>query len=68
MGAITTRQPKGAKHVNHFPFQKRWPGALPLTCFVTAYLIKLDQRLPSMDAMVQYFIEHPELAWVLGFL
>jgi len=35
--------------------------------FVSAYLVKLDQRLPSLGALCCYLHEHPALAWLLGF-
>lgn len=55
------------EHFPDRPFQKRWPDALPLACFVAAYLVKLDQHFMSMEDVVCYLVDHPELAWILGF-
>lgn len=35
--------------------------------FVAAYLVKLDQGLPTLGALQRYLNEHPALAWLLGF-
>jgi hypothetical protein len=55
---------------SHFPDRlpnRRWPDALPLASFAVAYLIKLDQHLPSMGHLRQYLVDHPALIWMLGF-
>jgi len=40
---------------------------LPYGPLAGAYLIKLDQQLPSMGALRQYLVDHPALVWLLGF-
>ena len=40
---------------------------MPYVPFVAACLVKLDQRLAYMSHLRQYLVEHPALAWVLGF-
>jgi hypothetical protein len=46
-----------------------WPdvASLPLSALAAAYLVKLDQRLPHMPHLRRYLVEHPALAWALGF-
>jgi hypothetical protein len=46
----------------------RWTiPAVPYRPFVAACLVKLDQGLTYMSQLRQYLIEHPALAWALGF-
>jgi hypothetical protein len=35
--------------------------------FVAAYLVKLEQNLRSVGALRQFLLDHPVLAWLLGF-
>jgi hypothetical protein len=43
------------------------PHPIPHAAFAAACLVKLDQQLVSMGALRQYLLEHPALAWLLGF-
>jgi len=55
---------------SHFPDRlpnRRWPDALPLASFAAAYLIGLDQHMPSIGHLRQYLVDHPALVWMLGF-
>jgi hypothetical protein len=55
-----------------FPERDRhraWPGPAPHPrgAYVAAFLIKVDQRLRTMADLRRYLLEHPALAWVIGF-
>ena len=43
------------------------PDPLPYAALASAWLIKLDQKLPSMSALRQFLVDHPALAWLCGF-
>jgi hypothetical protein len=51
------------------PTNRPWPGPdpAPRAPYVAAYLIKLNEGLKSMGKLRKYLIEHPALAWLLGF-
>jgi hypothetical protein len=56
----------------HFPERDRhraWPGPRPhpRSAYVAAFLIKVDQRLRCMSDLRRYLLEHPGLAWAIGF-
>jgi hypothetical protein len=55
------------EHFPDRPAQQRWPHALPLASFAAAYLVALNQHLPSMGHLREYLAEHPPLVWLLGF-
>jgi hypothetical protein len=40
---------------------------IPLTTFVAAELIRLNENLPSMGRLHRFLLEHPSLIWLLGF-
>jgi len=46
-----------------------WPGPTPAprAPFVAAYLVKLNEHLHSMADLRRFLIEHPALAWLIGF-
>jgi len=41
--------------------------AVPYAPFAAAYLIKLDQGIDYLSKLREYLVDHPALAWVLGF-
>jgi hypothetical protein len=48
--------------------QRNWGQAtVPYAPFVAACLVKLDCELTYMSQLRQYLVDHPALAWVLGF-
>ncbi len=48
--------------------QRNWGRAtVPYAPFVAACLVKLDCGLTYMSQLRQYLVDHPALAWVLGF-
>ncbi|HEY7615796.1 MAG TPA: hypothetical protein VH744_03260, partial [Terriglobales bacterium] len=40
---------------------------VPLAAYVGAYLLKLDQHLPTFSALRRFLRDHPALVWALGF-
>ena len=56
-------------HFPERPTQRAWPGPTPAprAPYVAAYLVKLNEGLRSMGHLRTYLVEHPALAWVLGF-
>jgi hypothetical protein len=56
----------------HFPersTRRAWPGPQPAprAPYLAAYLVKLQEGLRSMGHLRTYLVEHPALAWLLGF-
>ena len=57
----------------HFPERdphRPWPGRTPdypRAAYVAAFLDKLDQRHRYFSDLRAYLVEHPALAWLLGF-
>ena len=57
----------------HFPERdphRPWPGRTldyPRAAYVAAFLVKLDQRHRYFSNLRAYLVEHPALAWLLGF-
>lgn len=47
--------------------QPRGERTVPLAAYVGAYLVKLDQRLPTFGALRRFLRAHPALVWALGF-
>ncbi len=49
--------------------ERHWPGPQPLprAAFVAAFLIKLDNDLPSMSKLRRHLVHQPALVWLLGF-
>jgi hypothetical protein len=39
----------------------------PLATYVAAYLVKLDQQLPTFGHLRRFLCDHPALVWALGF-
>ena len=48
---------------------RNWFGQYPIppATYIATYLVKLDQKLPSMGHLRQYLVHHPALIWALGF-
>lgn len=40
---------------------------VPLCAYVGAFLVKLDQQLPTFGRLHRFLREHPALIWSLGF-
>ena len=40
---------------------------VPYASFVATYLVKIDQHLAYMSDLRRCLVDHPELAWLLGF-
>jgi hypothetical protein len=62
----------GALDWTHFPQRdpcRPWPGPTPCAraAYVAAFLIKVDLRLRYMSDLHRYLLEHPALAWLIGF-
>ena len=57
----------------HFPERdphRAWSGRTPdhpRAAYVAAFLVKLDQQHRYMSNLRAYLVEHPALAWLLGF-
>lgn len=56
----------------NFPERKaeeRLPGVppAPRAPYAAAFLVKLDQGLPSLGALRRFLVAHPALLWLLGF-
>ncbi|MBK8051523.1 MAG: hypothetical protein IPK16_33220 [Anaerolineales bacterium] len=51
------------------PGGRAWPGPAPaaVTPYLIALLIRVDQQLPTMGALVRLLHQQPELAWLAGF-
>ncbi len=56
----------------HFPERdphRPWPGPQPQprAPYVAAFLVKLEEQKRYMSDLREFLVEHPALAWVLGF-
>src|SRR5690606_20651701 len=40
---------------------------IPLAAYVGAYLVELEQGLPTLGALRSFLRQHPALVWALGF-
>jgi hypothetical protein len=40
---------------------------VPLAAYIGAYLVRLEQQLPTFGALRRFLSEHPGLIWALGF-
>ena len=49
--------------------ERQWFGRqpVPLAAYVAAFLVKLDQGLPTMAHLRRFLVAHPALVWALGF-
>lgn len=49
--------------------EQPWPGVPQGTRspYAAAFLIKLDQQLPTLGALRRFLVAHPALLWLLGF-
>lgn len=43
------------------------PDPVPLAAYLGAYLVKIDQGLPTMSSLRRFLGQHPALVWALGF-
>lgn len=51
------------------PVSCQWFGKqpVPLTAYVGAFLVKIDQKLSSISHLHRFLVQHPALVWALGF-
>lgn len=51
------------------PPSRAWFGRtpIPLAAYIGAFLVKLEEGLPSLGHLRRYLVEHPALIWALGF-
>lgn len=51
------------------PVTCQWFGKhpVPLVAYVGAFLVKVDQKLPSTTHLRRFLVQHPALVWALGF-
>lgn len=51
------------------PLSCQWFGKqpVPLTAYVGAFLVKVDQKLASTSHLRRFLVQHPALVWALGF-
>jgi len=47
--------------------RKQGERLIPLSAYVGAYLVRLEQQLPSFGALRCFLRDHPALLWALGF-
>ena len=47
--------------------RKQGERLVPLAAYIGAYLVRLDQQLPSFAALRRFLRDHPGLIWALGF-
>lgn len=40
---------------------------IPLAAYIGAFLVKLDQQLPTFGRLYRFLCQHPGLVWALGF-
>ena len=40
---------------------------VPIAAYIGAYLVKLDQSLPTIGKLRRFLCQHPALVWALGF-
>ena len=57
------------EHFPERPTNRAWPGPTPAprAPFAAAYLVKLEERLPTFKKLREHLVQHPALVWVLGF-
>ncbi|HRQ42584.1 MAG TPA: transposase [Chloroflexota bacterium] len=47
--------------------RKQGERLVPLAAYIGAYLVRLEQQLPTFGALRRFLAEHPGLIWALGF-
>lgn len=47
--------------------RKQGERLVPLAAYIGAYLIRLEQQLPTFGSLRRFLCEHPGLIWALGF-
>lgn len=50
-----------------FADRKQGERLVPLAAYIGAYLVRLDQQLPTVGAIRTFLRNHPALVWALGF-
>ena len=51
----------------HLALRSVGERTIPLAAYIGAYLVKLDQQLPTFAALRRFLRDHPGLLWALGF-
>ncbi|MBW7881021.1 MAG: hypothetical protein H3C34_00010 [Caldilineaceae bacterium] len=56
-------------HFPERPTQRPWPGPTPAprAPFAAAFLVKLEEQIPTFGKLRSFLVNHPALVWVLGF-
>lgn len=51
------------------PSPREWFGRRPVppAAYIGAFLVKIDQKLPSLGHLRRFLTQHPALIWALGF-
>ncbi len=51
------------------PAPREWFGRPPVPpcAYIGAFLVKIDQKLPSLGHLRRFLVHHPALIWALGF-
>lgn len=51
------------------PASRQWFGKepIPLVAYITAFLVKTEQKLPSIGYLRRFLVQHPALIWACGF-
>jgi len=51
------------------PPSREWFGKQPVpqVAYIAAFLVKIDQKLPSIGHLRRFLLQHPALIWALGF-
>jgi hypothetical protein len=47
--------------------RKQGERLVPLAAYIGAYLVRLEQQLPTFGALRRFLADHPGLIWALGF-
>ena len=47
--------------------RKQGERLVPLAAYIGAYLVRLDEQLPTFGSLRRFLAEHPALMWALGF-
>lgn len=47
--------------------RKQGERLVPLAAYIGAYLVRLEQQLPTFGRLHRFLVEHPALLWALGF-
>ncbi len=47
--------------------RKQGERLVPLAAYIGAYLVRLEQQIPTFGALRRFLVDHPGLIWALGF-